>query len=340
MALLREKGTSLTTNTPLTWRELLLSEVLPEVDAFGGRAFAGSSIFENGKATEGGGEYYSNARWYDPTLGRFITEDPAKDGLNWYAYCFNNPLRYIDPTGLIPIEEAMELAKNAQISLDAEHESMLQGMELAGIQVSSINAARESCIVNEAFDETNTIMARARENAEGDYGEELRLDRRAGNLASFQQSLRDHKIFDNSTEFKKRTLLFLLMEQSNAYHEALFMQNQQRLIGISAIPLLAAALKGFGPKGTAWAKYEAAAARGATVQQVADEIGEWLGSNTRVIINESGDRIFLSADGTRRIRFDLYDPAPHTSPHGHVEEYLNGKWVKSGPIYPTDVPQN
>ena len=46
------------------------------------------------------GLYYFNARWYDPTLGRFITEDPIKDGLNWYGYCANNPLRYTDPTGL------------------------------------------------------------------------------------------------------------------------------------------------------------------------------------------------------------------------------------------------
>ena len=46
------------------------------------------------------GLHYSNARWYDPELGRFITEDPIKDGLNWYAYCGNNPVNYVDPTGL------------------------------------------------------------------------------------------------------------------------------------------------------------------------------------------------------------------------------------------------
>ena len=43
---------------------------------------------------------YFNARYYDPKIGRFITEDPAKDGLNWYVYCENNPIRKIDPTGL------------------------------------------------------------------------------------------------------------------------------------------------------------------------------------------------------------------------------------------------
>ncbi len=46
------------------------------------------------------GLYYFNARWYDPTLGRFITEDPIKDGNNWFVYCSNNPINRIDPTGL------------------------------------------------------------------------------------------------------------------------------------------------------------------------------------------------------------------------------------------------
>ena len=46
------------------------------------------------------GLYYFNARYYDPDLGRFITEDPIRDGANWYVYCENNALKYVDPTGL------------------------------------------------------------------------------------------------------------------------------------------------------------------------------------------------------------------------------------------------
>ena len=44
---------------------------------------------------------YLRARYYDPSIGRFITEDPARDGLNWYVYCRNNPIKYVDPTGYI-----------------------------------------------------------------------------------------------------------------------------------------------------------------------------------------------------------------------------------------------
>jgi len=45
------------------------------------------------------GLYYFNARWMDSELGRFISEDPAQDGNNWYIYGVNNPLINTDPTG-------------------------------------------------------------------------------------------------------------------------------------------------------------------------------------------------------------------------------------------------
>ncbi len=46
------------------------------------------------------GNIYLRARYYDPNTGRFLSEDPIKDGTNWYAYAGNNPVLYIDPTGL------------------------------------------------------------------------------------------------------------------------------------------------------------------------------------------------------------------------------------------------
>ena len=52
------------------------------------------------------GLYYLNSRYYDPETGRFISPDSLKyleptynNGLNLYAYCLNNPVRYSDPTG-------------------------------------------------------------------------------------------------------------------------------------------------------------------------------------------------------------------------------------------------
>ena len=44
--------------------------------------------------------YYYGARYYDPYIGRFTQRDPIGDGVNWYAYVANNPLKFVDPTGL------------------------------------------------------------------------------------------------------------------------------------------------------------------------------------------------------------------------------------------------
>ncbi|MBI3721951.1 MAG: RHS repeat-associated core domain-containing protein [Fimbriimonas ginsengisoli] len=38
-------------------------------------------------------------RYYDPSTGRFLTRDRAKDGRNWYNYCAGRPTKAIDRDG-------------------------------------------------------------------------------------------------------------------------------------------------------------------------------------------------------------------------------------------------
>lgn len=69
------------------------------------------------------GLYYLRARYYDPNIGRFISEDSywGEDSnplnLNLYTYCYNNPIRFIDPTGHSAEEQEMFdiIRKMAQI---------------------------------------------------------------------------------------------------------------------------------------------------------------------------------------------------------------------------------
>jgi RHS repeat-associated protein len=52
------------------------------------------------------GLYYYRARYYDPTTGRFLSEDPIEFSgrdVNFYAYSSNDPVNYRDPTGLCRI---------------------------------------------------------------------------------------------------------------------------------------------------------------------------------------------------------------------------------------------
>ena len=55
------------------------------------------------------GFYFLKTRYYDPEIGRFMTIDDISyldpesiNGLNLYAYCFNNPINLVDYTGHAP----------------------------------------------------------------------------------------------------------------------------------------------------------------------------------------------------------------------------------------------
>lgn len=68
---------------------------------------SGSEEFRyTGKPTDDStGLYYYGARYYDPSIARFVTVDPAlpdlsdPQSLNRYVYCRNNPQKYTDPNG-------------------------------------------------------------------------------------------------------------------------------------------------------------------------------------------------------------------------------------------------
>ncbi len=46
--------------------------------------------------------YFNRARYYSPSTGRFISEDPIRfwGGANFYGYVFNSPTNFVDPFGL------------------------------------------------------------------------------------------------------------------------------------------------------------------------------------------------------------------------------------------------
>ena len=65
------------------------------------------------------GNYYLQARYYNPDIQRFISEDTYRGqlddplSLNLYTYCSNNPLIYTDPDGHFPsLSDAWDFTKN------------------------------------------------------------------------------------------------------------------------------------------------------------------------------------------------------------------------------------
>ena len=45
-------------------------------------------------------------RWYDPAVGRWLSEDPIEADDNLYRYCGNSPAIYVDPTGLWKVKRS------------------------------------------------------------------------------------------------------------------------------------------------------------------------------------------------------------------------------------------
>jgi len=108
---------------------------LPRMNAFGGidelasnSSLLGSSVFDHPSFVS---KYRSPAtslmdfgyRDYAPSLSRFTTPDPIRDGYNWYTYCASDPINFVDLWGLSYLDGLSETMK--QIT---NNESTLYGM--------------------------------------------------------------------------------------------------------------------------------------------------------------------------------------------------------------------
>ena len=74
-------------------------------DPFGNTTSTGASSSNpyqfTSRENDGSGIYYYRARYYNPQFGRFISEDPNSfaGGINQYAYAYDSPTRFFDPSG-------------------------------------------------------------------------------------------------------------------------------------------------------------------------------------------------------------------------------------------------
>jgi len=115
--------------------------------------------FTSKELDEETGLYYYGARYYEPTISRWMSPDPAgfelvnpmgSDGelragysvieaLNWYAYVSNNPVKYVDPTGLSevvgtdtkndPILAQNYKPESAQVNIDRPTDGYRNGFD-------------------------------------------------------------------------------------------------------------------------------------------------------------------------------------------------------------------
>lgn len=74
-----------------------------------------------GREQDAEGLYYYRARYYLPTMGRFVSEDPIGlgGGLNFYSYVGSDPITWIDPLGLFESSPWLRALVPGQVFYDS-----------------------------------------------------------------------------------------------------------------------------------------------------------------------------------------------------------------------------
>ncbi len=87
-----------------------------------------------GVLREPNGLYYMNARFYDLSIGRFLSEDPLGPGggdMTLYSYAGSNPVVFVDPSGLCRVSGGSNQLKgsidvgNRSVAVDFSNKTTL-----------------------------------------------------------------------------------------------------------------------------------------------------------------------------------------------------------------------
>ena len=112
-----------------------------------------------GKELDSSDLHYTGARYYDSDLGRFTTVDPIKDGLNHYVYVSNNPLKYVDPSGL-EVVKAVKAAYDYNGALTPWFENRVEEFRSWGytVEADTVSTVEEFHVASTGGDHLLTAM--------------------------------------------------------------------------------------------------------------------------------------------------------------------------------------
>ena len=93
------------------------------------------------------GLYYAKARYYDPRIARFATQDPEEGNvmqppsLHLYLYAYANPTVFVDPTGRLNyLTDVEDTAKASVASYDEVISRLAVGILPQGFYVANIKS--------------------------------------------------------------------------------------------------------------------------------------------------------------------------------------------------------
>ncbi len=271
------------------------------------------------------GFIYFGRRYYMPTIGRWLTPDPLgfADGPNLYTFVHNQPFAYVDPDGqfafLIPLAVSLALSYCAPPA--AVFLAECTGCVAAASFVTGLaDGYNWSCPDTSYCVDPTSSWAKC-----------------AGVAIGGALSLMDvpRKGLTKAVTYAAASPIAagMAVKAGSAVTHACSSYSRTAATQ-TTLKTAEVAERYVAKRGVQLSKQSSSN----KISQLEGNISEWLGKEAKMIKNKTGDTVFLSKNGTKKVRFDFNHPAPHSNPHGHIEEFFNGKWNKSGPIYPTDVP--
>jgi len=247
-------------------------------------------------------------RYYDSRIGRFLSQDPAGDGDNWYAYAGNDPVDNTDPEGLwVPTTAGYG---NPMFGLtgavEAANQSFLQANDVWLVNWSHIPAAQGFVTANGMTWQMNWAVPA--------------WDNNSGMGGGFCNLSRNPPHQDQTPRWVK----FLQGLAYGATHP------------VSPLPGI-----GPGPAGEDWAKVsgivrEARLGKGnfglgEATHAEADAAGKaWVGAGYKV---SSNGKAWVSQDGLRQFRPPSYKPNLKNIQANLEQRSINsGAWQSNGHI--------
>jgi RHS repeat-associated protein len=303
--------------------------------------------------------YNMNGRMYDPLVGRFISPDPFvqapsnTQSMNRYTYCMNNPLVYVDYNGYTWFTKLGQwLGKSGQtiamigVTIGVSAAVVASCGTLAPLAVAVIAGAASGAVggaLGAAFQGGNVWHGALSGGASGAVSGLI-----GGTLGKWAvKGLQKIGIYGltkyaNSPVIKSAlasgissaaaggvTAFATELAMGGDLNDAINAGVNGAIVG-GTIGALAGARAGYREAKRLeidpWTgKQMVNENSDSKVMDAANNVKDWLGENYKVIENKSGDNIFMSEDGTRKIRFDITN-SHGDQPHFHLEIFKNGKW--------------